>query len=125
MACCATLPLLLQPPSCADYTCTSGTTNSPPPTGFGLVLNDANCCDQVSQNFVGLTAASGAATANCTLSKLAPQRWTRHGYAWQLAMHADVVCVCCSGPLGPARVRHSQRSNLTQKLIRDSLPVGR
>jgi hypothetical protein len=44
MACCAPLPLLLQAPSCADYTCTSGTTKSPPPTGFGLVLNDANCC---------------------------------------------------------------------------------
>jgi hypothetical protein len=39
------LRLLLQPPSCTDYTCTSGTRKSDPPAGFGLALNDETCCD--------------------------------------------------------------------------------
>jgi hypothetical protein len=39
------LTLLLQPPNCVDFTCTSGSAISPPPTlAFGETPSLENCC---------------------------------------------------------------------------------
>ncbi|KAF6264337.1 hypothetical protein COO60DRAFT_1457686 [Scenedesmus sp. NREL 46B-D3] len=50
-------PVSCPPPTCAGYTCTSGTLKSPVPSGEGVVRNDATCCDPPT--CAGYTCTSG------------------------------------------------------------------